>query len=91
MHFTRKDYGRIFTNKEENIPHIEEIIKDMDEFEYEYLPEGFIGVFDSDDVRTVYTHKFDSLDTNELTRRCWAEGIMIFCWFGSANIYEHRY
>jgi len=97
--FGRKHYGRIFTDKEENISKIKEIIKEMDEFEYGYLPNDFITVFKTHyfgennefyDVETIYTHKFDSLDTNELSRRCWEQGIYMFCWFGRGGEYENR-
>jgi hypothetical protein len=80
--FPRKGYGRIFTDEKENISEIKAIIKEMDEFEYDYLPDNFICVFNPAKIETVYTHKFDSLDTNELTKRCWEKGIMMFCWFG---------
>ena len=96
--FSRRHYGRIFTDKEENIEKIKSIIKEMDEFEYSYLPDNFIGVFKTNYfgdenqyycVETIYTHKFDGLDTNELTRRCWEQGIMMFCWFGRGGEYEN--
>jgi hypothetical protein len=64
----------------------------MDEFEYGYLPEDLIKVF-SPNIRRfpdhdpkdhlwldmAYTHKFDSLNLNELQFRCWAAGIKVFC------------
>lgn len=90
--FPRKGYGRIFVEKEEDIPLVEEIIRKMDEYEYDYLPENLITVFDPN-IKTFpkdnpkdyfwldmkYTHKFDSLNLNELQFRCWAVGIKIFC------------
>ena len=90
--FPRKGYGRIFVEKEEDIGKVKEIIRKMDEFEYSYLPEKLITVF-SPNIKTFpadnpkdhlwldfeYTHKFDSLDLNELQFRCWAAGIKIFC------------
>lgn len=65
----------------------------MDEYEYDYLPDNFIKVFKpeirifNDPVEPKehlwldmgYTHKFDSLNLNELQVRCWTEGIKIFC------------
>ena len=85
MTFGRKDYGRIFVQKEEDIQKVKDIIKEMDEFEYEYLPEKLIAVFSPENMEAVYTHKFDALDTNELTRKCWERGIYMFCWFGKMN------
>lgn len=90
--FARKSYGRIFVEKEEDIARVKAIIRKMDEFEYDYLPEKLITVF-SPNIKTFpvdnpkdhfwldfeYTHKFDSLDLNELQFRCWAAGIKMFC------------
>lgn len=104
MHFNtfpRKTYGRIFVEKEEDIPKVKEIIRKMDEYEYTYLPEGLIKVFNPD-IRTFpndnpkdhlwldsyYTGKFDSLNLNELQVRCWADGIKIFCCMTGSSDYE---
>ena len=38
--FPRKGYGRIFVEKESDIPAVKEIIRKMGEFEYDYLPEN---------------------------------------------------
>lgn len=93
--FSRKGYGRIFCNKEEDVPKIREIIERMDDFEYEYLPDELITVYRPEKNTKVfsdgskhyyipleYTHKFDSLDLNELQMRCMLEGIQMFCWIG---------
>ena len=90
--FPRKAYGRIFVEKEEDIDKVKEIIRKMDEFEYGYLTNDLITVF-SPNIRRfpdhdpkdhlwldmAYTHKFDSLNLNELQFRCWAAGIKVFC------------
>lgn len=78
MNFTRKGYGRIYVVNENDIPKVDAIIKQMDAFEHEYLPVGFIAPF-SDYPSVVYTHKFDSLDTNALTAICLKQGITVFC------------
>lgn len=90
--FPRKAYGRIFVEKEEDVQKVKDIIRKMDEFEYGYLTEDLITVFspnirrfpDSDPkdhlwLDMAYTHKFDSLNLNELQFRCWAAGIKVFC------------
>ncbi len=90
--FPRKGYGRIFVEKEEDISKVREIIRKMDEFEYGYLPNDLIKVFGPNIRRfpdhdpkdhlwldMAYTHKFDSLNLNELQFRCWAAGIKVFC------------
>lgn len=76
--FTRKGYGRIYVDKPENIKNVKQIIKEMDEFEYEYLPDSLIAPF-SDYPNLCYTYKFDSIDLNLLTANCWKKGIYIFC------------
>ena len=87
MHFERKSYGRIFVQKEEDIEKVKSVIKEMDEFEYDYLPDDFIAVFSKDNMEAKYTHKFYELDTQELTRLCWERGIYMFCWYGPVNEY----
>jgi hypothetical protein len=89
MNFPYKKYGRIFVEKAEDVDKVKDVIKELDEYEFEYLPNDFIGVFNPDRLYTVYTHKFDDLDTNVLTKECWKRGIKMFCWFGSIDSYEH--
>ena len=100
--FPRKGYGRIFVEKEEDIAKVKEIIRQMDEFEYGYLPENLITVF-KPNIRTFpddnpedhlllemeYTHKFDSLNLNELQFRCWASGIKVFCCMNGSEADEY--
>jgi hypothetical protein len=76
--FTRKGYGRIYVEKEEDIPKVKEIIEQMDEYEYSYMPKDYITTFD-DYPSVAYTHKFDSLNIDALTAICWDKGIKIFC------------
>lgn len=91
MRFPRKDYGRILVQKEEDINKVKSIIKEMNEFEYEYLPDNFIGVFKKDNIETVYTHKFDDLDLVELQIRCWEQGIPIMIICGLINTDYGKY
>jgi len=76
--FTRKAYGRIYCEDASQVAAIEAEIKEMDEFEYGYLPSKFVAPF-SEYPSLVYTHKFDSLDIDLLTARLWKKGIKIFC------------
>jgi len=78
--FLRKGMGRIYTDSVTNIERIKEIIKEMDEFEYEYLPDNLISEF-LGEIQHVYTGKFDDLDLDELMKRCWNEGIYVFITF----------
>ena len=88
MNFSRKGYGRIFVEKYEDINKIKEIIKEMDEFEYSYLPEDFITVFSDENMKSKYTHKFDGMNMAEVMYRAWSQGIRCFCVFGKITGYE---
>ena len=94
MRFNRKDYGRIFVEKEEDIEKIKAIIKEMDPEEYEwYLPSDLITVFNKEDYKvykdksigtssTTYTHKFTDIDIGILLIKAWAQDIKCFALFG---------
>lgn len=89
MTLDRKGYGRIFVEKETDIQKVKDIIKEMDEFEFDYLPDDLITVFSEDNMKAVYTHKFSDLDTQLLTRVCWGRGIKMFVWYGLMSGYEN--
>ncbi len=74
---THKGYGRIYVEKTADIDRVKEIIREMDQYEYDYLPVDLIA-HHSAYPEVVYTHKFDDLDTDKLTARCWAAGIHIW-------------
>lgn len=82
--FTRKGYGRIYVKDADAIEAVDEIIKEMDEFEHSYMPPSFIAPF-SEYPRVVYTHKFDALDLDALTAICWARGIALFAFDAGHN------
>lgn len=84
--FTRKGYGRIYVEHEKQIDQVTSIIKEMDEYEFDYLPTGFITTI-SQYPHVVYTHKFDSLDYAALTAICWDKGIKIFCFDSGHDSY----
>jgi len=74
MRFKRKGYGRIYTDLKENITKIREIIRIMDEYEYDYLPGDLIAVYEGHD-EPVYNGKFYDLDLDALLERCQRESI----------------
>lgn len=75
-----KGYGRIYVENVEDIPKVKDIIKEMDEYEFRYMPQDLIAPFRSYPA-VVYTHKFNDLDMDALTATCWDRGIRIwvFC------------
>lgn len=81
---TRKGYGRIYVDTVENIEKVKAIIKEMDEFEYSYLPEKLIAVY-TEYPNVTYTHKFDALDMPKLTATCWRLGIKIWVFDAGHN------
>ena len=78
MKLFKKHKARIYTDKQENIDKIKEIIKEIDKFEYEYLPDDLITVFNGK-IDYVYNGKFYDIDMDEIMKRCWEECIFAFC------------
>lgn len=88
--FGRKTNARIFVKTESDIWKVKEIIRKMDEDEYEYLPGDLIAVYEpktknlagkpKHEIKLAYTYKFDALDLNELAMRCFVAGIPICIW-----------
>ncbi len=74
MRFTRKGYGRIFTDSEVNIAKIKAIIEETNEDEYDYLPPELIAVDQGYD-EVVYNGKFHDIDLYDLLNRCQNEDI----------------
>lgn len=82
MMFDRKGYGRIFVEHEEDIEKVKEIIKSLDEEEFEYLPKDLITTFSPDTFNSTYVHKFCDLDMGKVLKEAWAKGIHCFVVFG---------
>lgn len=90
----RKSHARIFTTSPENVEKIKFIMKEMDEFEYDYFPEDLItyskpfmakiGDKYYYKIPLAYTGKFDEMDMNELSIRCMMEDIPIYIWYGNS-------
>lgn len=76
--FTRKGYGRIYVYNPADVEKVSEIIKVIDAFEWEYLPNGFIAPF-SEYPRLAQVHKFSDLDIDLLTAICWTRGVLVWC------------
>ena len=83
---THKGYGRIYVKSKEDIEKVKGIIKELDEFEYGYLPSDLIALF-ADYPITCYTHKFSDLDMDRLTATCLDRGIHIWVFDAGHNEY----
>lgn len=77
MNLPRKGWARIYALNSADIEEVKAIIKEMDPFEFDYMPSDMVAHF-SRYPELVYTHKFDSLDMNALTAICWSRGIYIW-------------
>lgn len=92
--FSCKTHARIFTTSPENIEKIKFIMKEMDDFEYDYFPKNLItcdkpliakiGDRNCYKIPLVYVGKFDEMDMNELSIRCMMEDIPIYIWYGNS-------
>lgn len=74
--FKQKGYGRIYADKEKDIATVKKIIKELDRFEFDYLPADLIVPF-SEYPAVVSVGKFEA-DLNLLTATCWRRGIKIW-------------
>lgn len=82
--FDRKGYGAILVQKEEDIEKVKDIIRQMDEDEYEhYFNEKMIMVYNKD-IEAEYNGKFE-LNVIDLALICIDQGIFISIINGSFN------
>jgi hypothetical protein len=74
---TRKTYGRIFVQTQEDVERVLRIMKEIDAYEFEhYLPEKLVTPF-STDASLIYLHKFE-MDKNAICFKCWSESIPVW-------------
>jgi len=84
--FTHKGYGRIYCENVTDIVLVEAVIKELDEYEFGYMPSGLVAPhFLYPNV--VYIGKFSDLDMDKLTAVCWSRGIKI--WVFDSGYDEH--
>ncbi len=77
MKLNRKGKARIYTDSKENVTKIKRIIRNMNHYEYTYLPKDLIAVFEGH-INHVWNHKFCDLDMDDLIRKCHEKGIWMF-------------
>jgi hypothetical protein len=85
IRLSRKTYGRIYVAKPEDVQVVKDTIKEVDGFEYEYMPEDVVAVFGTDD-ELVYLHKFE-IDANALAKACMEKGVWIWIVDGVRDSY----
>lgn len=85
----QKAKGRIFVRHKEHVQQVAEILKQIDEFEYNYLPDNFIAVYNEGGPNhLIYTHKFDP-NILTLEKACLDKGIKIVVY--SSNLCKDYY
>ena len=84
MKLRRKGESRAYVSRGSDVKKVEAIICEMDKFEFDYMPEGWVTHHENY-PQTVYTGKFDDLDIAELCRRCWNRCIYIWVYDSSAT------
>lgn len=72
----RKGESRCFVFFQDHIEKVKAIIKEIDEFEFEYMPEDWITLWDGHYDDRVYNGKFD-INIVRLYTECGKKGISI--------------
>lgn len=85
-----KGYGRIYVDKPENVGKVEEIIRELDAYEFTYMPEGMVAPF-SEYPAVKYTHKFNDLNMDKLIAVCWSRGIHVWVFNSTHNEFPSSY
>lgn len=87
MELVRKGNSRCFVFSYEDIQKVYDTIKEIDEFEFEYIPEDWVTIWDGKgyDSSMVYNGKFD-IDVPRLIDECGKKGVGII--IKSTNIQD---
>jgi hypothetical protein len=86
--FNYKGYGRIYTNPE-NIQEVENIIQELDEFEWGYYTGGLVASWDMY-PNVEYVGKFE-LDEEKFKQICKERNIPVFVFNAYDNDYPRGY
>ena len=90
-----KEYGNTIVSKEFEV---EDIIKELDEFEFEYYPTGnymggnnkrLVTVFSEENYKSIYVGKFDDMDMSKVLKKAWEQGVHCFVVFGKCNEFDN--
>ncbi len=76
--FTKNGWGRIYVVHEKDVARVNEIIKEINPFEFAYMSNVIVAPF-SEYPLLCNVQDFDVVDLDRLTARCWRGGIPIFC------------
>lgn len=85
---THKGYSRFYLYDSTKEQEVREIIKEIDEFEYGYMPKDWITSFDNY-PQVIYHGKFSDMDMVQLQATCWDRGIQ--CWVFDSGRTDYPY
>ena len=85
--FERYSEARVYVMDSSLVSIVKDVIKEMSEFEYEYLPDDLITHI-CEFPLTVNVGKFDDLDLDELCIRCFKRNAPIMIYEPPKNNYE---
>lgn len=98
MLFNRKGYGRIFVEKEDDVTALENIMREIDPYEFDgYYPTGnysggsgqrLVTTFSDKNFHSIYVGKFDDMDMTQVLKAAWDKGIHCFAVFGKCNEFD---
>lgn len=74
---TEKGWSRLYVRNQDDVDRVVEIVRELDSFEFDYMPEGWVAAFD-EFPNVVYTGKFGGLCMTRLVATCWSRGIACF-------------
>lgn len=75
--FPKKQYGRIFVMHKDHIDKVNDIMKKIDDYEYDYCPDNLVTLYDSK-IPLIYLHKFE-MCKDKITYECLKKGIFVWC------------
>ena len=81
---THKGYGRIYCETVDDIAKVHDVIKELDEYEFGYMPKGIVTTF-NEYPNVVYTGKFSDMGMDTLTAVCWSKGIKFWVFDAGRN------
>jgi hypothetical protein len=81
---THKGYGRIYCEKAEDIAKVHDVINELDEYEFSYMPKEIVTTF-TEYPSVIYNGKFSDMDMDTLTAVCWSRGIKIWVFDSGHN------
>lgn len=81
---THKGYGRIYCETADDVPKVQAVVKELDEYEFGYMPKDLVTTF-AEYPSVIYNGKFSDMDMDTLTAVCWSRGLRIWVFDAGHN------